>query len=240
LNIATGRITGVEALMRWRHPSLGLISPLQFIPVAEDIGLIDSLGHWALEVACRDARVWQDRGHPMQVSVNLSPRQLDRPQLADEVAKVIAAARLDSGQLQLEITESGVMRNPSQAAARLRELRDLGVSLAIDDFGTGHSSLSYLRTFPLDTLKIDRSFVKDLPADEDAANLTAGIIALAHRLRMKVVAEGVETLEQLAYLRANGCDEIQGYYLSRPIAADEMGRFFDRDLRNLVSPTVAA
>ena len=240
LNGATGRITGVEALMRWRHPSLGLISPLQFIPIAEDTGLIDSFGHWALEVACRDARNWQDQGHPVQVSVNLSPRQLDRPRLADEVAQVLAGARLDPGQLEFEITESAVMRNPAQAAARLRELRDLGVSLAIDDFGTGYSSLSYLRTFPLGTLKIDRSFIKDLPADEDAAALTAGIIALAHRLRMKVVAEGVETVEQLGYLRANGCDEFQGYYLSKPITADEMSRFLKRDLRNLVTPTVAA
>ena len=240
LDLASGRITGVEALMRWKHPSLGMISPLQFIPIAEDTGLIVGFGRWALEVACRDARTWQDEGHPVQVSVNLSARQLDRPQLAEEVAQVLAAARLTPGRLELEITESCVMRNPAQAAARLQELRDLGVSLAIDDFGTGYSSLSYLRTFPLSTLKIDRSFVMDLPADEDAAALTAGIIGLAHRLRMKVVAEGVETIEQLGYLRANGCDEIQGYYLSKPISADDMSRFLQRDLRNLVSPTVAA
>jgi len=240
LDLATGRITGVEALMRWKHPSMGVISPLQFIPLAEETGLIVGFGHWALEVACRDAMIWNERGHQIQVSVNLSARQLDRPELAAEVAQVIAAARLDPRLLELEITESGVMRNPAQAAARLQELRDLGVSLAIDDFGTGYSSLSYLRTFPLSTLKIDRSFVMDLPADEDAAALTAGIIGLAHRLRMKVVAEGVETLEQLGYLRANGCDEIQGYYLSKPISAEEMSRFLERDLRNLVSPTVAA
>ena len=240
LDIGTGRITGVEALMRWRHPSLGLISPLEFIPIAEDTGLINNFGRWALEVACRDARKWQDEGHPVQVSVNLSARQLDQPRLAEEVAQLLADARLDPGQLELEITESAVMRNPAQAAARLRELRDLGVSLAIDDFGTGYSSLSYLRSFPLCTLKIDRSFVKDLPADEDAAALTAGVIALAHRLRMKVVAEGVETLEQLGYLRTHSCDEIQGYYLSKPITASEMSRFLERDLRNLVIPTVAA
>lgn len=240
MEIATGSITGVEALMRWRHPSLGLVSPLQFIPIAEDTGLIETFGQWALEVACRDARKWQDEGHRVQVSVNLAARQLDRPQLAKEVAQALADARVEPGQLQLEITESGVMRNPAQAAARLRELRDLGVSLAIDDFGTGYSSLSYLRSFPLDTLKIDRSFVKDLPADDDAAALTAGIIVLAHRLRMRVVAEGVETLEQINYLRVNGCDELQGYYLSKPIPADEVSRFLQRDLRNLVSPTVAA
>jgi diguanylate cyclase (GGDEF)-like protein len=240
LDLTTGRITGVEALMRWRHPTLGLISPLVFIPIAEEMGLIGNMGHWALQVACRDARTWQNQGRGVQVSVNLAARQLDRPQLAEEVAEVIATAGLEPRQLELEITESGVMRNPTQAALRLRALRELGVSLAIDDFGTGYSSLSYLRTFPLCTLKIDRSFIKDLPEDEGAANLTAGIIALAHRLRMKVVAEGVETLEQLGYLRTHRCDEIQGYYISKPIPADEMSRFLERDLRNLVSPVVAA
>jgi EAL domain-containing protein (putative c-di-GMP-specific phosphodiesterase class I) len=239
LDLTTGRITGVEALMRWRHPTLGLVSPLLFIPIAEDTGLIDSMGHWALQIACRDARKWQDQGHGVQVSVNLAARQLDRPQLADEVAEVIAMAGIQSRQLEIEITESGVMRNPTQAAVRLRALRDLGVSLAVDDFGTGYSSLSYLRTFPLCTLKIDRSFIKDLPADEDAANLTAGIIALAQRLRMKVVAEGVETLEQVGFLRAHRCDEIQGYYISKPITAEEMSLFLERDLRNFVSPTAA-
>jgi EAL domain-containing protein (putative c-di-GMP-specific phosphodiesterase class I) len=240
LNLVTGRVTGVEALMRWHHPTRGLISPLQFIPIAEDTGLIDSFGHWALEVACHDARQWQDQGHAVQVSVTLSARQLDRPRLAEEVAQILAKAQLDPRQLELEITESGVMRNPTQSAARLRELRDLGVSLAIDDFGTGYSSLAYLRTFPLCTLKVDRSFIKDLPGDEDAAALTAGVIALAHRLRMKVVAEGVETLEQLGYLRANGCDEIQGYFLSKPITAHQVSQFLERDLRNLVSPVAAA
>jgi diguanylate cyclase (GGDEF)-like protein len=240
LDIASGKITGVEALMRWRHPSLGMISPLEFIPIAEDTGLIHAFGHWALQVACRDAKKWQDQGHPVQVSVNLSARQLDQPRLIEQVAQVLADTKLEAGRLELEITESAVMRNPTQAAARLRDLRELGVSLAIDDFGTGYSSLSYLRSFPLCTLKIDRSFVKDLPADADAAALTSGVIALAHRLRMKVVAEGVETLEQLGYLRSNRCDEIQGYFLSKPITADEMSRFLERDLRRLVSPTVAA
>ena len=239
LDLTTGIVTGVEALMRWSHPTMGLVSPLQFIPIAEDIGLIDSMGHWALEVACRDARTWNDQGHPIQVSVNLSARQLNRPLLAEEVAQVVARAGLLPAQLELEITESGVMHNPVQAALRLRELRDLGVSLAIDDFGTGYSSLSYLRNFPLSTLKIDRSFIKDLPIDEAAAALTAGIIALARSLRMKVVAEGVETREQLGYLRVNGCDEIQGYYLSKPITADEMSQFLERDLRNFVTPSVA-
>ncbi len=240
LELATGCITGVEALMRWQHPTLGMVSPAQFIPIAEDTGLIESMGHWALEVACRDALRWQQEGHPVQVSVNLSSRQLNRPRLVEEVAQILAQSGLAPAQLELEITESGVMRNPTRAAAQLRELRDLGVSLAIDDFGTGYSSLSYLQRFPLGTLKIDRSFIKDLPGDEDAAALTAGIIGLAQRLRMKVVAEGVETLEQLGFLRTNHCDQIQGFFLSKPITAGEMSRFLARDVRNLVSPVVAA
>jgi len=240
MELKTGRILGVEALMRWRHPTLGLVSPAQFIPIAEDSGLIEDMGQWALEVACRDARRWQDQGQPVQVSVNLSWRQLNRSSLVDEVKRALAQAQLDSALLELEITESGVMRNPARAAAQLRELRELGVSVAIDDFGTGYSSLSYLQRFPLSTLKIDRSFIKDLPSDGDAAALTAGIIGLAHRLRMTVVAEGVETVEQLGFLRANQCDQIQGYFLSKPITADEMSEFLVRDLRHLVGPAVAA
>jgi diguanylate cyclase (GGDEF)-like protein len=240
MELKTGRITGVEALMRWRHPTLGMVSPAQFIPIAEDSGLIETMGHWALEVACRDARRWQDEGHPVQVSVNLSARQLNRPALVAEVQQVLAGQGLEASWLELEITESGVMRNPARAAAQLRELRELGVSLAIDDFGTGYSSLSYLQRFPLSTLKIDRSFIKDLPGDEDAAGLTAGIVALAHRLRMTVVAEGVETVEQLGFLRASQCDQIQGYFLSKPISADEISQFLGRDVRHLVSPAAAA
>ncbi|HJV70967.1 bifunctional diguanylate cyclase/phosphodiesterase [Ideonella sp.] len=240
MELKTGCIVGVEALMRWRHPSLGLVSPAQFIPIAEDAGLIEAMGQWALEVACRDARRWQDQGQAVQVSVNLSWRQLNRPALVDEIKRVLAQSRLDPALLELEITESGVMRNPARAAAQLRELRELGMSVAIDDFGTGYSSLSYLQRFPLSTLKIDRSFIKDLPADDDAAALTAGIVGLAHRLRMTVVAEGVETIEQLGFLRASQCDQIQGYFLSKPITADEMSQFLVRDLRHLVGPAVAA
>ncbi|MCW7541504.1 EAL domain-containing protein [Aquabacterium sp. A7-Y] len=233
-------ITGVEALMRWKHPTMGFISPAQFIPLAEETGLIESFGRWALQTACHDACTWRDAGFPVQVSVNLSPRQLNLPHLATEVAQTLADTGLEASLLELEITESGVMQNPARAAALLQEVRALGVSLAIDDFGTGYSSLSYLQRFPLSTLKIDRSFIKDLPHDLDAASLTAGIVGLAQRLRMKVVAEGVETVEQLGFLRAQGCDQIQGYYISKPISAEEMGRFLARDLRNLVGPTVAA
>lgn len=232
LNLTTGLVTGVEALMRWRHPTLGLVSPLQFIPIAENIGLIDSMGHWALEVACRDAKEWNDRGYPIQVSVNLSAWQLKRPLLAQEMVQVVSKAGLQPAQFELEITESGVMHNPAQAALRLRELREMGISLSIDDFGTGYSSLSYLHNFPLSTLKIDRSFIKDLSVDDAAAALTAGIIALAHSLRMKVVAEGVETQDQLDFLSRHGCDEIQGYLLSKPITAAEMSLFLEQALNS--------
>lgn len=240
LDLRTKQITGVEALMRWRHPKLGLISPVEFIPLAEETGLIEEFGRWALEVACSDARRWSEAGHTIQVSVNLSARQLNGRHLAREVGEILAATGLPPAQLELEITESAVMQDPRRAAALLEEIRALGVSLAIDDFGTGYSSLSYLQKFPFSTLKIDRSFMKDLHIANGAAELAAGIIALAHRLRMKVVAEGVETVEQLAYLRAHLCDEIQGYFLSHPIPADELARFLTRDLRNLVGPTVAA
>ncbi|WKB52200.1 bifunctional diguanylate cyclase/phosphodiesterase [Eleftheria terrae] len=240
MDLHTRTVTGVEALMRWRHPTLGMVSPAQFIPLAEETGLIEGLGQWALETACRDACVWRDAGTPVQVSVNLSPRQLNSPQLPSEVAQILAESGLDASLLELEITESGVMHNPVRAAALLQEVREMGVSLAIDDFGTGYSSLSYLQRFPLSTLKIDRSFIKDLPGDTDAAALTAGIVSLAQSLRMRVVAEGVETVEQVGFLRSNGCDLIQGYYLSKPISAAEMGAFLARDLRNLIGPSVAA
>ncbi|AKJ27974.1 EAL domain-containing protein [Caldimonas brevitalea] len=240
LDLRKRSVTGVEALMRWQHPTLGPVSPAQFIPLAEETGLIESLGRWALQTACRDAVMWRDAGMPVQVSVNLSPRQLNLPHLATEVSQILADSGLEPGLLELEITESGVMQNPARAASLLQEVRALGVSLAIDDFGTGYSSLSYLQRFPLSTLKIDRSFIKDLPGDADAASLTSGIVGLAQRLRMKVVAEGVETVEQLGFLRAQGCDLIQGYYLSKPIPAEEMSGFLARDLRNLVGPTVAA
>jgi diguanylate cyclase (GGDEF)-like protein/PAS domain S-box-containing protein len=240
MDIATHRITGVEALMRWRHPSMGLISPAQFIPIAEETGLIDSIGRWALEVACADARRWERNGQRVQVSVNLAARQLNRHKLVEEVADALKHSGLDPSLLELEITESGVMQNPNRAASLLQEIRALGVSLAIDDFGTGYSSLSYLKRFPLTTLKIDRSFIKDLPGDGDGAALTGGIIGLAHGLRMKVVAEGVETAAQLGYLRSHQCDEMQGFLLSKPISPEEIGDFLTRDLRSLVISTVPA
>jgi len=241
MNLKTQAIVGVEALMRWRHPVLGPVSPAQFIPIAEETGLIVAMGKWALQVACADARDWQSRGlPPVQMSVNLAPRQLTSPTLIADIAETLNNTGLNPALLELEITESAMMNNPEQAAAMLQEIRDLGVGLAIDDFGTGYSSLSYLKRFPLSTVKIDRSFVNDLSQDRDAQALIDGIVKLSHGLRMKVVAEGVETPEQLAYLRAHDCDEIQGYWLCKPVPAEEVCTFMARHLRNQFAAPVAA
>jgi EAL domain-containing protein (putative c-di-GMP-specific phosphodiesterase class I) len=241
MSLTTQAIVGVEALMRWRHATLGMVSPAQFIPIAEEIGLIEAMGKWALEQACADAKAWQARGlPPVQMSVNLSPRQLNSRTLAAEVKQILQTTGLDASLLELEITESAMMKNPEHAVVTLQQIRQMGVGLAIDDFGTGYSSLSYLKRFPLSTVKIDRSFVNDLPHDRDAQALTDGIITLAHGLRMKVVAEGVETEEQLAYLRQRDCDEIQGYWLCKPLPADDACKFMARHLRDLFAATAAA
>jgi len=241
MNLQTQRIVGVEALMRWHHPVLGMIPPVQFIPIAEEIGLIVSLGRWALERACADSRSWQKYGLPeVLVSVNLSPRQFESRTLIADIRAVLEASGLELSLLELEVTEGAVMANPEHAAKLLRTIRDMGVGLAIDDFGTGYSSLSYLKHFPLSTVKIDRSFINDLSQDADARALIDGIITLAHGLRMKVVAEGIETTAQLDYLRSRGCDEAQGYWLCKPVPADEVRNFMARHLRNQFAPSEAA
>ncbi|HEY2928181.1 MAG TPA: EAL domain-containing protein [Albitalea sp.] len=241
MDLRTQCITGVEALMRWRHPVLGMVSPAQFIPIAEEAGLIEAMGKWALEVACADARQWQQRGlPPVQMSVNLSPRQLNSATLIADIAAVLATSGIDPALLELEITESAMMQDPTHAAALLHEVRDMGVRLAIDDFGTGYSSLSYLKRFPLSTVKIDRSFVNDVTHNDSAAALINGIIGLAHGMGMKVVAEGVETAEQLAYLCSHDCDQIQGYFLCKPMAAEPVFEFMTRHLNDLSAPMIAA
>ena len=241
MDLRTQRIVGVEALMRWRHPVLGLVSPAQFIPIAEETGLIVHMGLWALRTACNEARDWQRRGlPPVQMSVNLSVRQFASPTLVEDIAQVINDTGTNPELLEMEITESVMMKNPESTAVLLQNIRRLGVGLAIDDFGTGYSSLSYLKRFPLTTVKIDRSFVNDLSHDQDAQALADGIVTLAHGLRMKVVAEGVETAEQLAYLRAHGCDEIQGYWLCKPVPAEDACAFMARHLRTQFAAPVAA
>ena len=220
-----GSITGLEALLRWNHPELGLVSPAQFIPLLEDNGLIVPIGEWVIGEACRQLKIWAtETGMPtLSVAVNLSPRQLQRRQLAPSVEQVVSRSGVDPRSVELEVTESVLMHNADQARGILRELKDFGIRLSVDDFGTGYSSLAYLKSFPLDALKIDRSFVRDITSDPDDAMITRAVISLAHSLRLKVVAEGVETPAQLAFLTVNGCDEMQGFYFSKPLPAAQCG-----------------
>jgi diguanylate cyclase (GGDEF)-like protein len=221
-----GALTGLEALVRWRHPEDGLIAPAHFIPLAEETGIIMEIGTWVLGEACRQLRHWLDTRLPaVRMSVNLSVRQLRDAHLAETVAAVLAGTGLSPGLLELEITESSVMDKPQKAIAVLTALKALGVRIAIDDFGTGHSSLSYLKLFPLDHLKIDRSFVSDIEHDANDAAIVAAAVSLAHNLGLSVVAEGVESAVQVARLRELGCDELQGYHFSRPLPAAEIEQF---------------
>ena len=213
------RPTGVEALLRWRHPTEGLISPDRFIPVAEETGMIVEIGDWVLFQACREMMDWINHGlPPIRVAVNVSARQLRRRDFCETVAGALAESGLPPEHLELEITESSVMENPKEAIEILRRLRRMGVTLAIDDFGTGYSSLAYLKLFPIDHLKIDRSFVRDIEYDLNDRAIAFGTIALAHSLGLNVIAEGVETADQLELLCANGCDEVQGYLFSKPLS----------------------
>ena len=223
LNLATGRVSEVEALLRWSHPEKGAISPLEFISMAEETGLIVPLGQWVLEQACYQARAWQlahSTEPPLVVSVNLSPWQLQHAGLPKDVARVLRETGLAPECLKLEITESAMVDEVGPAGDAVQALRQLGVKLAIDDFGTGYSSLSYLRRLPVDTLKIDRSFVDGLGADPGATAIVRSIVSLAKSLGLQLTAEGIETAEQLGYLRGLGCDRGQGYYFARPLAPE--------------------
>jgi EAL domain-containing protein (putative c-di-GMP-specific phosphodiesterase class I) len=215
-----GRIVGMEALLRWNHPRLGQIAPGRFIGLAEEMGLIVPIGAWAMREACAQTRAWQLAGlGELRVAVNLSARQFAQKGLLQAVADVLQSTGLEARFLDLELTESMVMSDVEHAIAILRNLKGLGIHISIDDFGTGYSSLSYLRRFPIDVLKIDQSFVNDISVDADDAAIVESIISLAHSLRLSVVAEGVETAEQLAFLRAHGCEQMQGYFFSRPLPA---------------------
>ena len=231
--LATGALFGMEALLRWKHPEFGMVSPARFIPLAEETGLIVSIGVWVLRAACTQAKTWADAGMPLVVAVNLSGVQLRQRNFIDSVRAVLAETGLNPAHLELEITESVLMEQAKETMSTLHQLKEIGVQLAIDDFGTGYSSLSYLKRFPVDILKIDQSFVRDVTSDPDDAALVAGIIALAHSLRLKVVAEGVETLEQRDFLIGCNCDSIQGYLLSQPVPPET----FERDI--LVSALLA-
>jgi len=223
VNLVTGRICGVEALIRWQHPKKGSISPDKFIPIAEETGLIIPIGEWVFRTACTQAKAWCDKGLPFnRMAVNLSARQFAQPGLVEVVAAIVEQTGLSSRILELEITESMLMRDQSVATEVLDRLKQMGIVLAVDDFGTGYSSLSYLKQFPLDYLKIDRSFVRDLIEDPDDARIVEAIIVLAHSLNLGVIGEGVETPEQVAFLKARHCDEMQGYYFSKPASADDV------------------
>ena len=235
-HLATGKICGFEALLRWQHPEKGTIAPAEFIPVLEETGLIVPVGEWVLRTACAQIKAWEKAGLKVPpVSVNLSPRQFEQKNLRDSVHRVLRETKVDPGLIEFEITESLLMHDPEGAARTLASLKQSGVRLSMDDFGTGYSSLGYLKRFPIDTLKIDRSFIRDISTDADDATLTRAIILLAQNLRLKVVAEGVETEDQLSFLRANGCDEMQGYLFANPTDAEECGRML-REGRKLALP----
>jgi diguanylate cyclase (GGDEF)-like protein/PAS domain S-box-containing protein len=221
MDLHSNRIVGAEALIRWDLPEQGLISPSRFIPIAEETGLIVAIGKWVLCTACEQAARWHRTGFDICISVNVSQRQFRQDNFVETVTEALSATGLPANKLELEVTESMVMHDPAKLAAMLDELGGLGVMLAVDDFGTGYSSLSYLKRFPVDHLKIDRSFVQDIASDSDDATIVKTIIALGHNLGLKVVAEGVETAQQLEFLRRNACDEIQGYYFGRPMPAEE-------------------
>ena len=241
VSVRTGAMTGVEALVRWEHPERGLLLPDLFIPLAEDSGLIRHIGRWVLHTACAQALAWQAEGmDPVRVAVNLSPRQFSDERLVIEIAHALAQTELPAHLLELEITESMMMENPERAAETLREIKDMGVHVSIDDFGTGYSSLARLKKFPIESVKIDRSFIRDIAVDPDDAAIVSAVIAMAHSLRLKVIAEGVETKEQVKFLRERNCDEIQGFYFSRPVQPAEIKVFGARHRANRLEVVGAA
>jgi EAL domain-containing protein (putative c-di-GMP-specific phosphodiesterase class I) len=222
IDIATGAITGFEALSRWNHPELGMVSPGQFIPIAEETGLIVPLSEFVLEEACREAQRWRDEGLPhVRVAVNISGVHFRAADLSELVRETLARTGLPADALELELTESILLQKTEVAIARLRKLKSMGVHLSIDDFGTGYSSLSYLKRFPVDSLKIDQSFVREVTSDPEDAAITTSIILMGKSLKLKIVAEGVETESQLEFLRVLECDEAQGFLFGRPMPPAE-------------------
>ncbi len=234
VDLRTGAVTGSEALLRWMHPEWGLVRPARFIPLAEETGLIMQIGEWVLEEACRQNVAWQKEGlEPGAVSVNLSARQFRREGLVMAVSRILADTGLDPALLEMELTESMVMHNAEAAIAILQGLKSLGVTLSVDDFGTGYSSLAYLKDLPIDTLKIDRSFVRDIDIGGDTGEgvLAQAIISLGHALDLKVIAEGVETDAQLRFLAKHRCDEVQGFYYGEPVAPEAYAKLLARNRR---------
>ncbi len=233
VDIKSGSIIGTEALVRWEHPERGLLSPNEFIPVAEETGLIVPLGKWVLAEACRQACAWRSEfATPLKMNVNLSVRQFQHSDLVEDVAEVLRQTGLEPACLSLEITESVAIVEPERTAAMLRELRELGLRLAIDDFGTGHSSLTYLiRRFRMDILKIDRSFIGEIANDPEYKTIVSGIVGIARSLNLEVVAEGIETAEQYELLQSMGCDTGQGYFFSRPLPGEALSALLSKNPR---------
>ena len=229
MNLETGAMSGAEALIRWRHPERGLIFPTQFVPIAEDSGIIVPIGRWVMREACREARSWIDAGRPMAVAVNVSAIELRDPDFLDHVCSALTESRLEPRYLELELTESVLMQHTESTASVLQALRNMGVQIAIDDFGTGYSSLSYLQKFPVDTLKVDQSFIHEITAHPDCAPIVSAVISMGKSLNHRVIAEGVETLEQLSFLQARQCGEGQGYCFSPPLAAEAFASLLHMD-----------
>lgn len=226
MDVKTGEISGAEALIRWNSPQHGLISPAEFIPLAEEIGIINQIGEWVLIEACKQNKMWQDKGYPkMRISVNLSLRQLKGNNFVKTVERALEISGLESKYLELEITEGFFMKNSEYVIEILTELKNMGICISIDDFGTGYSSLGRIKELPVNILKIDRSFVTNICCEESNKAIVVAIIELAHSLGLRVLAEGVETIEDLNVLRELHCDEIQGYYLSKSLPAVEFEKF---------------
>ena len=228
IDLDTGAMTGVEALIRWVHPGRGLLFPKDFVPIAEDCGLVVPIGQWVLGEACRQARAWIDEGRrPMAVAVNISGAEFRNPHFLEYLRRVLKDSRLDARYLELELTESALLQHAESTTLSLKALKDMGVLVAVDDFGTGYSSLSYLRRFPIDVLKVDQSFVHEISADPVGTSIVCAVISMGRSLGHRVIAEGVETKEQFAFLQAQGCGEGQGYYFSRPLAAEPFARLME-------------
>ncbi len=241
IDLQSGEIIGSEALLRWHHPEFGLVSPASFIPILEETGLIVAVGEWTIRNACQQSLIWQESGLPaLRIAVNLSARQFREKDFVERVQAILAQTKVSADRLQaqvknstairpdcleLELTEGMLMENTDSSCNMLASLKDMGIKISVDDFGTGYSSLSYLKRFPLDTLKIDQSFVREIGADEEDQSIVMAIIDLAHNLGMAVIAEGVETMDQLAFLREKGCNEVQGYLFNKPVAADEFAQW---------------